>query len=85
MFSTNAAGLKCKMQSFKNQIKKPNAAIFTIQESHFGKKGNLKVENYEIFEAIRKKQKGGTLIGAHKTFNPMLIHEYSDNRDKDQI
>ena len=52
--------------------------MFTIQESHFGKKGKLKVENYEIFEAIRKKQKGGTIIGVHKGLKPILIKEYSD-------
>ena len=36
------------------------------------------MDNYEIFEAIRKKEKGGTLIGAHKALNPMLIQEYSE-------
>ena len=56
-----------------------NAALFTIQESHFTKNGKLKVENYEILEAIRKKEKGGTTIGAHKALNPVLIEEYSED------
>ena len=77
IFSTNAAGLKNKMQSFKNEIEHTNAAIFTIQETHAKKKGTIKVEQFEIFEAIREKQKGGTLIGIHKSLNPMLIKEYS--------
>ena len=47
-------------------------AVFTIQETHFKKKGKLKVENFEIFESIRKKEKGGTVVGAHKSLNPIL-------------
>ena len=79
IFSTNAAGLKFKIQSLKNEINACNAAVFTIQESHFNKKGKLKIENFEIFEAIRKRNNGGTIIGVHKALKPMLIEEYSDN------
>ena len=79
IFSTNAAGLKFKVQSLKNELKNCQAAVFSIQESHFAKKGKLKIENYEIFEAIRKKQKGGTIIGAHKALHPILISEYSED------
>ena len=79
VFSTNAAGLKSKIQSLKNELSNSNAAVFTIQESHFSKKGKLKINNYEIFEAIRKKQKGGSIIGAHKALNPILISEYSED------
>ena len=32
-----------------------------------------------MFEAIRKKMKGGTLIGAHKSLDPILIEEYSED------
>ena len=79
IFSTNAAGLKLKIQSLKNEINTTNAAIFTVQETHFAKKGKLKVDGFEIFEAIRKKKKdGGTLMGIHKGLKPMLIKEYSD-------
>ena len=60
-------------------ISNVKAAIFTIQETHFRKKGLLKIENYEIFEAIRKKQSGGSLIGAHKALNPILIDEFNDD------
>ena len=36
------------------------------------------MEGYEIFEAIRNKKDGGTLIGVQKGLNPVLIKEYSD-------
>ena len=62
IYSTNSAGLKNKLPSFKNQIKTLDAAIFTLQETPFGRKGSLKMEEYEIFEAIRAKKSGGTLM-----------------------
>ena len=76
--SANAAQLKSKLSSFKSILKQTNAGIFTIQESHYPTKGKLKIENFEIFEAIRKKGKGGTIIGAHRALKPCLIQEYSN-------
>ena len=78
VFSTNAAGLKSKVLNCKNEIKHLDAAIFTIQETHFVKKGKFLMEGYEIFEAIRNKKDGGTLIGAHTGLRPVLIQEYSE-------
>ena len=56
------------------------AGIVTLQETHFKKKGKLneKLENFEVFEAIRKKRNGGCLIAAHKSLEPILIEEYSE-------
>ena len=56
VFSTNAAGLKSKILNCKNEIKHFDAAIFTIQETHFVKKGKFSIEGFETFEAIRKKK-----------------------------
>ena len=79
VLSTNGAGIKHKVQSLKNEINCKKCAIFTIQESHFKKKGMLKIDNFVIFEAIRKnKQFGGTIIGIHESLEPILIEEYSD-------
>ena len=35
----------------------------------------MKIQGFEIFEAIRDKQKGETMIGIHKSLNPMLVKE----------
>jgi hypothetical protein len=78
MFSTNAAQLKGKLNSFKSELKRTNAGLFTVQETHYAAKGKVQIENFEIFESIRKKVKGGTMIGAHKALEPFLINEYSD-------
>ena len=55
LFSANAEGLKPKIESLKNELNDLNVAVFTIQETHHTKKGMLKLEKYEIFEAIRMK------------------------------
>ena len=55
IFSTNCAGLKNKLQSFKSELKYINASIFTVQETYFSKKGTFKMKDFEIFESIRKK------------------------------
>ena len=79
MFTANANGLKNKLHSLKSHIKNLNIRIFTIQESMFCKRGKIDVEGFELFEAIRKKDGGGTVLGAHKGLDPILINEYSDN------
>ena len=75
----NAANLKRKVPSLKNIVKSQNIGIFCIQESHFKKKGMLKMDNFHIFESIRKnKEKGGSIIGIHESLNPVLISEYNE-------
>ena len=58
IMSTNAAQLKGKIKSFKSELINSNAGVFTVQETHYATKGKVKIENFEIFEAIRKKVKG---------------------------
>ena len=38
----------------------------------------LKLENFEIFEAIRKKHNGGTMIGVNRALEPALIKDYNE-------
>ena len=80
IFSANGAGCISKVQSIVDNINNINAGIVTLQETHFKKKGKLnsKLPDFEFFEAIRKKVKGGTIIGVHKSLDPILIEEYSE-------
>ena len=79
MMLANAAQLKGKVNSFKHELKTSNSAIFTLQECHYSTKGKVQIEDYEVFEAIRKKVKGGSMIGVHKALKPILIEEYSSD------
>ena len=81
IFSANCAGCSNKIKSLEDNVSHIGAGIFTLQETHFKHKGRLnhKFSEFEIFESIRKKQKGGTLIGAHKSLQPILIEEYSED------
>ena len=80
IFSANADGLGRKQHSLTHQISENKSTVFTIQETNHKTKGKYKNNEYEIFEAIRKnKEKGGTMLGIHKSLEPVLIEEYSDN------
>ena len=79
IFSTNAASLKSKIKSFRSELRRSNAGAFTLQETHYTKKGRVSIPDFIVFEAIRKgKIKGGTMIGVHKALNPHLITELND-------
>ena len=79
ILSTNAAGLNNKISDLKDKITYFKSSIFAIQETHFTKKGRFKLNNFHIFEAIRKsKLKGGTMIGINVALQPVLVSEYSE-------
>ena len=79
ILSSNAAGLRHKCSDLKNKIKYFKSTIFSLQETHYRKKGQFQMDNYHIFEAICKsKQKGGTMVGVHMDLEPVLVKEYSD-------
>ena len=80
ILSTNADGLKHKAEDLKNKVRYFDSAIFAVQETHFRRKGTFKLQNYHIFEAIRKnKEQGGTMLGIHVGLQPVLIKEYSED------
>ena len=55
ILSTNAADLHHKAEDLKNKVRFFKNGIFAIQETHFRKKGKLKMQDYQIFESIIKK------------------------------
>ena len=79
ILTTNAAGLRYKAGDLNNKIKHFDSTIFSVQETHFARKGRFEINKYIIFEAIRKgKQKGGSMLGVHVDLCPVLVQEYSD-------
>ena len=79
VFSANANGLAKKIKSLESHIRNLSIGIFTIQESNYTKRGKVHWDNWEIFEAIRTQKGGGTMLGVHKSLEPILIKEYSEH------
>ena len=77
MFSNNCNGANNKIEALKAQLKHTKSTIFSLQETHFAKKGKIKVDDFQIYEAIRKKEHG-LMLGVHVSHKPILISEYSD-------
>ena len=79
IFSTNGAGIVGgKMSSLRSQVKKTQANVVTLQETHAKRKGKIQLHEMVVFEAIRKSKGGGTLVAGHKSLNPKLIEVYED-------
>ena len=80
LFSTNGAGIKNgKVESLNAEVRSTKSNIVTVQETHCSEKGRIKMDReFVIFEAIRKKKGGGTLVAIHEDLNPKLIEEYHD-------
>ena len=80
LFSTNAASvINGKQESLNSEIICTKSNVVTLQETHAPKKGKIAIPNFVIFEAIRKRKGGGTLVAAHEDLNPKLISEYDDD------
>ena len=62
MFSNNCEGLSKKKDSLTVELKRTKSTLFTLQETHLGKKGKLQIDNMQIYEAIRKKEHGLILL-----------------------
>ena len=80
LFATNGAGVKNgKVRSLNAEVKSTQANIVMVQETHCTQKGKIVMDNhFVVFEAIRKKKGGGTLMAIHEDLNPKLIEEYND-------
>ena len=80
LFATNGAGVKnSKVESLNAQVRRTKANIIMVQETHSTEKGKIKMDKeFVIFEAIRKKKGGGTLMAINEDLKPKLIEEYSD-------
>ena len=78
MLTANAAGMKSKILSLTSLLTTLKIGIFTLQETHFMKKGKIQIQGWQTFESIRKLKGGGSMIGAHDSLSPILIKEYSE-------
>ena len=82
LFGINSAGLKSKLDSFNDILKRINPQIWTIQETKLKPNENLKgdiSQKYQIFYLSRNgKQGGGLAIGISKEIESTLMREGND-------
>ena len=71
--------MKSKISSLTSLLTTLKIGIFTLQKTHFTKKGKIKIQGWQFVEAIRKMKGGGSMIGAHESLNPTMIKEDSDD------
>ena len=71
----NTAGLKSKKDSLSHIIKVLDfPACITLQETKFSSRGNLKLDNYDVFEKVRSDKGGGGLLTAvDKNLDPAEV------------
>ena len=69
------------MESFLKLIEHFNPSIISIQETHHKRKGKLRLTNYTVFESIRNKKGGGTLLAIKNELSPKLINDYSEDTE----
>ena len=76
---SNSAGILNKLESFRRNISLFTPGVYFIQESKVPRKGKVKVNDYVIFERVRKVGGGGGLLTAvHKSLNPVSIGDDVD-------
>jgi hypothetical protein len=73
----NAAGLGSKLFSFKKVLNDLKPSVFFIEETKYKDAGKLKLDDYLIFEKVRKSKinGGGLAIGCLRELNPVWVRE----------
>ena len=75
----NSAGLGSKMMTFKKILSELKPSVFFLEETKFKNEGKLKIENYQVFELIRKEKEGGGLaLGCDRRLKPTWVREGND-------
>ena len=77
----NAAGLRSKLFTFNKIIDELKPSVFFIEETKMKDAGKIKMDNYLIFEKLRKNKinGGGLAIGCLKELNPTWVREGEDD------
>ena len=72
----NANGLRSKLSTFRKVIAKLQPSVFFVEETKYQDAGKLKLDNFIIFELIRKNKSGrGLALGCAKELQPVWVRE----------
>ena len=77
MFGVNAAGIKCKLDSLKNILKRLKPQIWSVQETKLKPDETLKgeeIDRFQMFYLNRQDSQGGGLaFGVDKEIESTLV------------
>ena len=74
IIGNNSAGLKGKLDSFKNLVKMLKPSVVMLQETKLYRKGTVLLDNFCIFEKVRETNEGGGLMTIiHESLEPVFI------------
>ena len=80
LLGVNSAGLRSKLTTFRKVLFDLQPSVFFIEETKYKDEGKLKLDNYVIFELLRKDKEGGGLaLGCAKELRPVWMREGDDN------
>ena len=76
----NAAGIGSKLTSFKNTLNVLKPEVFFIEETKMKDEGKIEIEDYDLFELVRKSRDGGggLAIGCKKELQASWVREGDD-------
>ena len=68
--------------TFKKVIAELKPSVFFVEESKYKEERKLKIDNFIIFELVRKNKDGGGLaLGCIKELNPVLVRRGDDETE----
>ena len=86
IIGNNVAGILGKKDSFVNLVENVKPGVTMVQETKLYKKGQIKMNNYSIFEKIRGQSEGGGLLTmVHENFEPVLVPSRKDSKMDENI
>ena len=81
IIGANTNGLNLKRESFYSLVNTFQPTVITLQETKFVHYRTVKLNGYEVFEALRtNKDGGGLLTAARLDTNPVLVEEDGDSQ-----
>ena len=80
------AGMIGKKETFFNLVNKFKPGVSMLQETKLYKNGQIKVENYSVFENLRGQSEGGGLLTmVHENFEPVLVPSKHSSKMNENI
>ena len=86
IIGTNSNGILGKKESLDSLLNKFHPSVITLQETKLGKTGMIKMQGYQIFEQVRKENKGGGLLTAvDHDLQPVLVSTGGEDTESEVL